>query len=386
MIFDIDEHLPRLTSLRQHLHSIAEVSGSEANTAQVIRTFLADEAEPDELHDSIGGHGILATYQGRSKGKHVLLRCELDALPISDLIDADYQSKSEGVGHKCGHDGHMAIIGGVAKLLAAKRPSSGKVSLLFQPAEETGEGARRVLDDQTFQALQPDYCFALHNLPGYEKHRIVVRDWVFAAASVGLEVRLQGQTAHAAHPEEGRSPAMGMAQLIQALSAVPQYYSSLDDATKVTIVNAELGERAFGTSPGQATVRATLRTYNDELLTSLKERCVRIAESIAQTYDLSIDHRWVEPFAATNNAPQAVDVIRKAARTQGFNIKEKENPFSWSEDFGHFTREIEGAMFGLGVGKEHAALHAESYDFPDQVISTGTRMFMQIINEELSQE
>lgn len=386
MTFDIDEHLPRITSLRQQLHSIAEVSGSEEHTAEAIQSFLSQEAKPDELFDSIGGHGVVASYQGRSEGEHILLRCELDALPIPDIIEADYRSQSEGVGHKCGHDGHMAIICGVATLLARERTSSGKVSLLFQPAEETGEGAQYVLQDQTFQTLQPDYCFALHNLPGYEKNQIVVRDQVFAAASVGLEVQLQGQTSHAAHPEEGRSPAMAMAQLVQALSAVPQYYSSLDEATKVTVINAELGERAFGTSPGQATVRATLRTYDDEVLASLQERCHKIAEGIAQTYDVSIEHRWVEPFAVTKNAPPAVDIIRKSAEIQGFDIHEKETPFSWSEDFGHFSRQISGAMFGLGSGKKHAALHAESYDFPDQVIPTGTQMFMQIINEVLSQE
>ncbi|MCW9705950.1 amidohydrolase [Fodinibius salsisoli] len=381
MTFDIETHLPQLTSFRQYLHSIAEVSGSENRTAQAIESFLTEKAKPDEIYNGVGGHGIIATYRGASDGEHILLRCELDALPISDEIETEYRSKSDGVGHKCGHDGHMAIICGVAMLMAAERPSKGTVSLLFEPSEETGRGAERVLKDQVFQSLEPDYCFALHNLPGYEPHRIVVRDQVFAAASVGLEVEFQGETAHAAHPEEGRSPAMAMAQLVQALSAVPQYYSALDEATKVTVINAELGERAFGTSPGQATVRATLRTYDDELLTSLQERCLNIAEGIAQTYDLSIDHRWVEPFSATKNAPKAVDIIRKAAEVQELDIREKEAPFSWSEDFGHFSREIPGAMFGLGIGENHAALHAETYDFPDEVIHTGTLMFMQIIKE-----
>jgi amidohydrolase len=386
MTLDIDAHLPRLTSLRKHLHSIAEVSGSERHTAQTIENFLTEEAKPDKVYNGIGGHGIIATYEGGADGKHILLRCELDALPITDKIDAEYRSKSDGTGHKCGHDGHMAIICGVAKLLAKERPSAGKVSLLFQPAEETGEGAQRVLEDERFQALQADYCFALHNLPDYEKGNVIVRDQTFAAASVGLEVTFGGETSHAAHPEEGVSPALAMAQLVQALSAVPQYYSSLNHATKVTVINAELGERAFGTSPGRATVRATLRTFDDELLKRLQERCLQISEGIADTYGLSADHNWVEPFAATKNDGAAVDKIRKTAQKQEIRVQEKSVPFSWSEDFGHFTRQIPGAMFGLGSGRQHPALHAEHYDFPDEVIPVGICMFMEIVKEVLAEE
>lgn len=384
MSFNIQPHLRELTELRHQLHRRAEISGSESETARLIHDFLK-ETHPDEIQEGVGGHGILATYQGGDEGPHILLRCELDALPIPDEIESDYRSESEEVGHKCGHDGHMSIICGVARLLAEERPAAGTVTLLFQPAEETGQGARQVLGDDIFQAVNPDYCFALHNLPGYTRHQIVVREGTFAAASVGLEVKLKGQTAHAGHPEEGRSPATAMAQLVQALSSVPQFYSSLDQAAKVTVINAVLGEQAYGTSPGRATVRATLRTYSDELLASVQSQCLEIAEGLAGTYGLDIDYDWVEPFAATINNPEAVDIIRSAAAHQEKDILEKENPFSWSEDFGHFTKEIPGAIFGLGIGREHNALHSEHYDFPDEVIATGTLMFMQIINEILSQ-
>ncbi|SHE65506.1 amidohydrolase [Fodinibius roseus] len=384
MSFNIQPYLQELTELRHQLHRRAELSGAESETARLIHDFLK-ETDPDEIQKGIGGHGILATYQGGDEGPHILLRCELDALPIRDEIENDYRSESEEVGHKCGHDGHMSIICGVARLLAEERPAAGAVTLLFQPAEETGQGARQVLRDEAFQALSPDFCFALHNLPGYENHQVIIRDGIFAAASVGLEARFEGKTAHSAHPEEGRSPAMAMAQLIEALSSVPQFYSSLDEPTKVTVINAVLGEYAFGTSPARATVRATLRTYDDDVLDSLRERCLAAAEGLAGTYGLAIDHTWAEPFAATVNDGGAADIVRKAARQQGFDILEKNTPFGWSEDFGLFTKEIPGAIFGLGIGREHPALHSELYDFPDELIATGTLMFMQIINEILFQ-
>ena len=380
MPFNIEQHLDELIDLRHRLHAIAEVSGDEKETSTTIASYLA-ETGPDKLLKDIGGHGILATYNGANDGPHVLIRCELDGLPIADKIDRDYESQTKGIGHKCGHDGHMTMVCGVAKLLAESSPEAGKVTLLFQPAEETGEGAPQVIDDRQFQDLNIDYCFALHNLPGFDQDQIVMREGVFAAASVGLSVNFTGSTSHAAHPEQGRSPALAMAQTVQAFSSAPQFYSPLEKAAKVTVINAQLGERAFGTSPGQATVMATLRTYDDDLLSTLKEKCLQIARRTADTYELGLDHEWVEPFPSTNNSGQGVAKIKAAAERLGYNITNKDSPFSWSEDFGHFTNRIPGAMFGLGIGNDRPALHAESYDFNDEVIPTGIAMFMQIIKE-----
>lgn len=376
-----ESDLAQLTDLRHKLHQSAEVSGAEETTAGIIKDFLKKECTPDALKTGVGGYGILATYEGSGKGPHILLRCELDALPIADVNEISYQSENEGVGHKCGHDGHMSILCGVAKRLSEQPPEIGKVTLLFQPAEETGEGARKVIEDENFQELSPDFCFALHNLPGFEKDQIVVRSGVFAAASVGLITRFKGDTAHAAHPEQGKSPALAMAQTVQAFSSAPQFYSPLEEAAKVTVINAELGERAFGTSPGHAVVMATLRTYSEQVLDQLKKKCLDNAKGAAGMYDLSFSYDWVEPFPVTENDSDSADTIRKSAEINGFEIHDKEFPFSWSEDFGHFTKQIPGVMFGLGIGKDHAPLHAEDYDFEDEVIPTGVRMFVRIIEE-----
>lgn len=380
--FNIETHLPELKELRHQLHATAEVSGEEQQTAEIITDFLS-ATHPDKLQTNVGGQGIMATYDSKESGPHLLIRCELDGLPISDNIEADYRSKTEGAGHKCGHDGHMAIVAGVAKLLGKQRPRAGKVTLLFQPAEETGEGAQRVINDSKFAGLDPDYFFALHNLPGFPKHQIVVKNDTFAAASVGLIIRFNGATAHAAHPEEGNSPALAVAQTIQSFSAAPQFRVPLEKSAKVTVIHAALGERAFGTSPGQGTVMATLRTFDDELLAQLKDHCIQIAEGCADTFNLGIDVEWVEEFPATVNNNEAVELIEAAAGKAGSEIYHKKKPFSWSEDFGHFTKAYRGAMFGLGAGKKHPALHAQNYDFPDEIIATGISMFIQIINEAI---
>lgn len=373
-----------LVALRHHLHSIAERSGKEADTAQYIEQQL-ESCRPDEMITGLGGNGVLARFGDKAGRPSVLLRCELDALPIAEANDFDYVSGTEGVGHKCGHDGHMAILCGVARWLADRDLQDGQVLLLFQPAEETGQGAAKVLDDPQFD-FTPDYVFALHNIPGSQKHRVILRPGVFAAASVGFVARLQGKTAHAAHPGEGRSPALAVSQLIQALSGLPQFHVPLDQAGKVTVVQAHLGEEAFGTSPGYGEVMATLRTYDEELLALLKDRALEVAGGIADTYGLALDTEWVEPFPATVNDEQAVDIVRKAAAAGELDHCQKETPFGWSEDFGHFTGRFRGALFGLGSGTDQPALHAADYDFPDDLIETGVKIFTGILREIIYHE
>lgn len=371
--------MEQLKSLRHELHRLAELSGKEEKTAQKVQSFL-ETTDPDELLTSIGGTGILARY-GPSEGTSIMLRCELDALPIPEQNEMDYISANPETGHKCGHDGHMAILCGVAQRLAAAKPKKGPVYLLFQPAEETGKGAKCVLDDERFQGQSFDYVFALHNLPGFKKGQVVVRKGTFAAASVGCRIFMKGKSSHAAHPEEGKSPALAVAQLIQHLSALPQFKVTLDRPAKVTVVHARLGERAFGTSPGFAEVMTTLRTYDDELLDNLKSEVKRVAETLTAVHELDVTLDWVEPFPATTNNTEAVKIITRAAQKAELEWLEKESPFGWSEDFGHFTHHYKGALFGLGSGLKQAPLHAPDYDFPDDLIPAGISIFEQIIEQ-----
>ncbi|HYW34685.1 MAG TPA: amidohydrolase [Balneolaceae bacterium] len=367
-----------LVEIRHHIHSIAEVSGEEDETSSYIAETL-DSYDADEITTGIGGNGILARYQGDKEGPTVLIRCELDALPIAEENDLDYLSKNEGVGHKCGHDGHMAILCGVAKKLSEEDISFGEVLLLFQPSEENGRGAQRILDDEKFEDINPDYAIALHNVPGFEKHSIVVRSGPFAAASVGFIARLKGETAHAAHPEQGKSPAAAVAQLIQGLSSLSQFNVSMDQAAKATIVESHIGEKAFGTSPGYGEVMATLRTYDDNLLKKLQKKAKELAEGVANTYEVRLKTEEDDPFSATINDDETIEIIRSVAAENDFDIVEKEAPFGWSEDFGHIIKKFKGALFGLGSGTDQPPLHAGNYDFPDEIIDTGVQMFIGFI-------
>lgn len=375
----IDQNTIRqLTELRHHLHRNPELSNKETGTADIIGGFL-EKLEPDILLRKIGGEGVAAVFSGKKPGKSILLRADLDALPIPEMLTIDHGSIHQGVSHKCGHDGHMAILAGIASLLAARRPTSGRVILLFQPAEETGEGAARVLADPQFQTIYPDYVFALHNLPGYRRGDIIVKTNCFAAASTGIIIHYYGKTAHAGEPEKGTSPASAMSQLINSLTALPQNNTTFGDAAKVTVIHARLGERAFGTSPGDAVVMATLRAARDSVINQLEKNCSQLATGVGKTFKLNTSISSTESFPATINNKKMVNIIGKAADTCGIKVTYRDHPFPWSEDFGHFTHAFPGALFGVGAGKNHPSLHHPYYDFPDTLISAGIQIYAGII-------
>ena len=190
----------RLQEFRRILHRYAERSGEEKQTATIVREFLED-CEPDQLITNIGGNGLAALYQGQTSRPTILIRADMDALPIPETVDLPHRSQTPEVSHKCGHDGHTAIVAGLAARFHEQRPTRGSVVLLFQPAEETGQGARQVLDDPKFSQFQPDFVFALHNLPGALKGQVLLREGTFASASKGLIIQLKGATSHASEPE-----------------------------------------------------------------------------------------------------------------------------------------------------------------------------------------
>ena len=367
------EALEQLIKLRHTLHRQPEVSGDEEKTAAVLASFLSRQ-RPDELILDIGGYGILAVYRGKRQGKTVLLRCEMDALPVNELLNIPHRSVNPKVSHKCGHDGHMAVMCGVAQWLGKNKLTRGKVMLLFQPAEETGQGAGKVISQLTAEN-QPDICFALHNLPGFPMGSVIAGRGLFAGASRGLVIKLTGKCSHAAQPQEGISPAPAVASLIQYFSSV----SRNDEGILVTLVHADIGEVAFGTSPGKATVMATLRTPSGKTMAQLSRNVQEMIITTAAESNLQYRMDWTEEFPATTNAELPCSIVKQAAETLDFKTITVENPFPWSEDFAHFTEKYPSALFGLGTGINSPPLHSPEYDFPDILIPCGIKMFTEII-------
>lgn len=378
----IHANMQTLIELRHILHAHPELSGHEALTNKILNEWVK-QTRPDQIIEKIGGYGLAAIYQGAKHGKRIMIRGDIDALRIPEPNDLPYRSQNQGISHKCGHDGHATILCGLAEWLGQQRPDQGEVVLLFQPAEETGQGAQAILNDAQFGQIKPDMAYGLHNLPGYEKGRIMVREGCFAAASFGLKLTFEGRTAHASQPETGRNPSELLAVLIHNLEKKREQLKAVKPLTTFVITHAILGEETFGVAPGHAEIWLTLRSFDDHNLQLMATQVIEMCRAKAKDYLFDFSFTELEAFAATNSDSNCVKTIEKAAQNLELNLGHLDEPFRWSEDFGRFGSVCPIGFFGIGSGVEQPALHDPMFDFPDDILEVGMTMFWEIIRQEL---
>jgi amidohydrolase len=369
-----------LTALRHDLHRQPEVSGAEIETAKRITRELT-ALGADRIWQGLGGHGVAAEFTGHAPGPTVLLRCELDGLPIQEINDIPHASQIDGKGHLCGHDGHMATLMGVAMRLST-RPAKGRVILLFQPAEETGAGAQAVIADPQWPEIRPDYAFAYHNVPGLPLGEIGLRSGPANCASRGMQILLTGKSSHAAAPEDGLSPGPAMATLMTALPALSRGTIADPDFTLATLTHANLGEPAFGIAPADGELRVTLRTMTNDGMDRLIDTALhKVAEAHG---DLVTDIHWHDVFRGVANDADATEIARQVAQDLGHKINEMPTPMRWSEDFGRIGDDgAKAAMLYIGSGTDTPQLHNPDFDFPDALLPVVIDQFAGIVDRIL---
>jgi amidohydrolase len=366
---DIDE----LVKLRHTLHANAEVSNQEEKTSKIIIEFL-EKFKPDQIWENVGGFGVIALFKGKQEGENIGFRADLDALHIAETIELEYASKTPHTAHKCGHDGHMTMVAGIASFLKLNPLEKGNVYLIFQPAEETGEGAERINKSLKELDIQLEYIFGLHNLPDFPKGVIFTKKGTFAAASRGMVIQLFGKTSHAAEPEFGISPVIAMAKITTEMTHIHRTID-FSDLTLATVIHSELGEIAFGTSPGYGEVRITLRAMQDQDMSLLMEEAEGLIHKYCEEEGLGCEISYTEVFPSTINSEEAYQIMEKAALNSNIQFKTLKSPFKWSEDFGQYKLQYKTGFFGIGAGEDCPHLHDEFYDFPDDIIETGVNMY-----------
>lgn len=369
--------LVELIAFRRTLHQHPEISNEEAETAREVVRFLGD-TRPDQVLTGMGGHGVAVIYESGRPGPTVMFRSELDALPIHELSGVAHASLVPGKSHMCGHDGHTAILAALGRQFGRERPSCGRVVLMFRPAEETGNGAAGVVADPRFLDIAPDFAFSLHNLPGVPFGAVRLKAGTVNCASRGMRIRLSGKTAHSSMPETGVSPMQAISRLMPALPGLGVATFADDGFRMVTVTHASMGEAVFGVTPGYAEVWATLRTRLDENMSDLCAAAEALVARIAEDQGLSHGVEYHEIFVASVNAPEAVEHLRRALDQEGIQHSEEALPMRASEDFGLFGHSARSAMFFLGAGEQHPSLHNPDYDFPDDLIPTGARVFLRV--------
>lgn len=378
-VFMID----KIIALRKTLHQHPELSGNEKQTTERLSTFI-ETYNPTNIIKNIGGYGFVAIYEFDTKGPTIAIRCELDALPIEEVNNLPYNSVNKGISHKCGHDGHMAMVTGLIFWIKEQSFKTGRIVLLFQPAEETGKGAYAMLNDEKWQNIKPDYVFALHNLPKGPLHSIIVKSDSFSASVQSMIITLTGKKAHASEPENGINPSVAISEIIHQFEQQNNTDTKSTDFAIITPIYINLGEKSYGISPENAEIHYTIRTWNDERMKRLELQLQRISEHIAIANRLQLNIEWLEYFPATQNNDECVNIIKKVAKKQQLQLTEIETPMRFGEDFGWFSKNYKSAMFGLGAGENCKVLHDDAYDFPDEIIETGMNMFTGIITDILS--
>jgi amidohydrolase len=370
-----------IIQFRKSLHADPELSGKEYRTKDKILNFFK-QYKPDKIYE-LSETGLAFCFEGKKAGKTIMFRADTDALPFDEENNIAHRSNNPGVMHACGHDGHSAILAALAEKLHLNPPQKGRAVLLFQPAEETGQGAYELLKTREFKQAEPDYIFGLHNIPGEEKHSVLLKEGSFASASEGMIIELKGKSSHAAEPENGNSPVWAVKEIIAAVKDITDNKKPFKDFVLITPIHIKMGEQAFGTTPGRAVIMLTLRSYTNEDMSILRNTTKTQISEIAEKHKLQLNISYTEVFPATENHQEAFRILEKVAKSKQFKIHYNSNPYRWSEDFGNYLKNYPGAFFGLGSGLEQPKLHNPDYDFPDEIIATGSELFYGICEEFL---
>jgi len=372
----------KLVEIRKILHQHPEISGNESQTSAYISKLIT-EINPDFKLEKLKDNSLIASL-GNLNGKHISFRCELDALPICEVNDFDHKSLIDGVSHKCGHDGHMTILLSLIDRLKELDLSKHLVSLIFQAAEENGNGAKYVIENaKLFKLSKPDYIFALHNIPGYPENEIIIKEGVFTPEVRSVKFRFKGKTAHASEPQKGMNPAYALSQLIEKSKEKVEIYVLSEDFNLITPIYAKLGDEAYGIAAGYAELGFTMRSWNKELAVTTANWIEKTAEKIGHEHRIQVSYECFEEFVSINNNQFCCDKIRTAAQKLKLSVHEKTDPMAFGEDFGLFTTEFNCAMFGIGAGLHSSALHYPDYDFNDALIEPASNMFLEILNQLL---
>lgn len=351
-----------IKDLRKELHEMPEVSMQEFCTKERLIRFIRDHAGTLKVVDR--GAWFYAMKRGRQAGPAIAFRADFDAVLCADGVCR----------HVCGHDGHSAVLAGFAVWLDTVTPER-DVYLIFQPGEETGQGAAvccELLDEVDIGEI-----YGFHNIPGYEKGKVILLEDTFACASTGLEIRLTGEQSHAAYPENGNNPALVLAEVIRSMHEVMN--RPHEGIVLGTVIGIEAGSRSYGVSAGEGVLRLTLRAQLQDEFDDFVAEIEKKAQTLASDGGLICRTARIEEFPATINHRECVEKVRAAAGRCGREVILREEPFRWSEDFGYYLQRTKGAFFGIGCGEEHADLHTLEYDFEDEIAEDVLALYQELI-------
>ena len=393
LIDSIVQSQTELQQIRRSIHAHPELSYEEQCTAEVVAQKLTEWDIP--ILRGMGITGVVGVIKAGSSRRAVGLRADMDALPMQEINTFAHASVHDGKMHACGHDGHIAMLLGAAHYLSQHRNFDGTVYLIFQPAEEGGGGARRMMEDGLFEQCPMEAVFGMHNWPGAAVGTFGVTPGPMMASSNEFEVIVTGKGAHAAQPHKGIDPIMVAVQIAQGWQTIVSRNKNPLDAGVLSITQIHSGS-ATNVIPDQATLIGTVRTFTTEVLDLIEQRMRAVAEHTAAAFDAQVEFRFKRNYPPLiNHAKEtafAVEVMQSIVGAD--NVEAKVEPTMGAEDFAFMLQQKPGCYVFIGNGEgEHRAmghglgpcnLHNPSYDFNDDLLPIGATYWVRLAEAYLA--
>jgi amidohydrolase len=380
----IDAILPEVKTIRHHLHTHPELALHEVQTAQFIRTQLA--ACHIELLPPFLTTDVVGLLSGKSPGKHVALRADMDALPLQEQTGRPYQSVHPNVMHACGHDGHMAMLIGTARVLAKLREGfDGSVKFIFQPGEEIVAAGKELVQNGVLDEPKPDAVLAVHGWPGLPVGVVSSRPGPLLAAADFFTVTIHGKGGHGAAPEKAVDPILIASRIINSLYLIPSRQISALESVVISVCKIQGGSNA-NIIPDDVVFEGSIRYFSPEIgerLPALFEQAVK-TECAYWGAEYQLDYR--RPYRPTINTDRIVAVCKGVTEKYVGQAcwSDLAEPAMGSEDFSYYLAQYPGAMCLLGMGADSPALHTNTFDFNDDALRQGI-LFLVLATLELLQ-
>ncbi|MBD9638643.1 amidohydrolase [Ensifer sp. ENS07] len=374
--------IDEIVAIRRDLHQHPELAFQEKRTSSVVGDLLASWGY--EVSRGIAGTGIVATLRGGQGEKAIGLRADMDALPIEEATGLAYASRHKGVMHACGHDGHTAILLAAARFLATEGRFDGTLRLIFQPAEEIGAGARKMLSEGLFERFPVDAVFGLHNWPGVTAGRFGFVAGPAMASVDQANITIVGKGGHGAEPHLTVDPVLATASLITALQSLVSRNVDPQDMAVVTVGSIH-GGQASNVIPESVSLKLTLRAFNGDVRRLLGERVQALARAQAESFGAKAEVDYKLGFPALVNHPDETAFARNVA-LQALGpeaVVADFRPRTASEDFAFFLEEKAGNYAFVGNG-DSASLHSAQYDFNDAIIAPAARYWVRLVETFLA--
>ncbi|MEM6712920.1 MAG: M20 aminoacylase family protein [Pseudomonadota bacterium] len=372
-----------LTVIRQDFHAHPELGFEEARTAGIVAEKLR-EYGVDEVHEGIGGTGVVGLIQGKgNSNRRVGLRADMDALPIEEASNVSYASKTPGVMHACGHDGHTTMLLGCARYLAQTRDFAGTAVLIFQPAEEGLGGARRMIADGLFERFPCDEIYGMHNDPHSEPGAVGVKPGPAMAGATFFDITIKGVGSHAAMPHMSKDPILIGSTLAQQLQSIVSRNTAPTAPLVLSVTTFHAGS-AYNVVPDSATLSGTIRYFDDDVAETAHRRVRELCEGMARAYDVEIDVDLRNVFDVLVNDPDLSNAYIDAARDIVGNEQAQlsDNLVTGSEDFADMLKVVPGAYCRVG----HAGsvpLHNPGFVLDDAILPVGASIYARIVEHRL---